>query len=501
MEQIKLDLIPGYVPPICHASQYDEGRVIRVNLTEGGNAYTLSTETIELDVRKGDGNIVTSQLTVENGKSYVDIVTTEQMCAVAGSNLCELHVVKGSVEIGSLNFILECEPSPTEGGVRSNTVIDNLQTQINAMVAQALAGYGDIIPTEEVEKTPIANFTTSLALPLVALKTAITAQGGGGTPSAPVAIVGFSEVNVTRAGKNLADVEDATSITTQTILGTIELPAGSYTMSADCKNNSSITCYLSLRQGSTTKALITINANENTRKSIAFTLTEKATYSFVCSGANAGYNFDVSDIQLEVGSTATAYAQYNADTFTLNLGQTVFGGYVDWELGKLVVTDFKTNLIGNVASAVKEANLWRITANNPFYDANFRYQMGLCNALTFKTEYNQVNDNNNTVAFNNNAGLQLILRNDSITTEAEAITFAETLEFVYPLATPIEISLPTTMPQTIEGVQNWFADSGDIELKYKISLDEALIASKIKFTPTGSIQSTNVQDAIEEVSQ
>ena len=54
MEQITLDLIPSGILPVVHASQYDEGRQWRVNLTDNGTAYTLSTEEITLKVRKGD---------------------------------------------------------------------------------------------------------------------------------------------------------------------------------------------------------------------------------------------------------------------------------------------------------------------------------------------------------------------------------------------------------------------------------------------------------------
>ena len=60
----------------------------------------------------------------------------------------------------------------------------------------------DLYPVDSASGS-LVNFTTSLDLPLVALKTYIQAQGGGGTPSSPIPIVGVSEVNLTRAGKNL----------------------------------------------------------------------------------------------------------------------------------------------------------------------------------------------------------------------------------------------------------------------------------------------------------
>ena len=53
----------------------------------------------------------------------------------------------------------------------------------------------DLYPVNSASGS-IANFTTSLALPLVALKAYIVAQGGGGTPSAPVAITGFDSIKI-----------------------------------------------------------------------------------------------------------------------------------------------------------------------------------------------------------------------------------------------------------------------------------------------------------------
>lgn len=139
MEIINLDMVPGKKSPVCHASQYDDGRVIRFNLYDSGLPYTLDgTETITFEVRKPDGNIVTSTLT-NTSDSYVDVVTTEQMTAVKGANLCEVRVEKGATNIGSLNVIMAVEMDPTDGGIASASEIDNLRSQISGMVAEEVA--------------------------------------------------------------------------------------------------------------------------------------------------------------------------------------------------------------------------------------------------------------------------------------------------------------------------------------------------------------------------
>lgn len=143
MESFNLNIIPGKTRPVCHASQFDTGRVIRVNLFEDANIYTLSgSEEVSLSVRKPDGNVVTAS--IENtGDSFVEIVTTEQMTACAGSNLCELKIEDDGKVIGTMNFILETEQDPLEGGIESQSEIDNLETQVNNMVVEAVADQYD----------------------------------------------------------------------------------------------------------------------------------------------------------------------------------------------------------------------------------------------------------------------------------------------------------------------------------------------------------------------
>lgn len=143
MESFNLNIIPGKDRPVCHASQYDIGRTIHVNLFEGFNVFTLDgTEVISISVRKPDGNVVTESVT-NTSDSYVEFVTTEQMTACHGSNLCELKLEKGADVIGTMNFILEVEQDPLEGGVQSASEIDNLQTQVAGMVATEVADQYD----------------------------------------------------------------------------------------------------------------------------------------------------------------------------------------------------------------------------------------------------------------------------------------------------------------------------------------------------------------------
>ena len=135
MEVINLNFIPSGANPVAHASQFDEGRTTRFNLFDGSAVYTLDgTEIITVSVRKPDGHIVTESVT-NTSSTYVEVVTTEQMTACAGDNLAQIKVEKGGDTIGFLNYILQVQKDPEDGGDPSASFIHDLNEQIAEAVA------------------------------------------------------------------------------------------------------------------------------------------------------------------------------------------------------------------------------------------------------------------------------------------------------------------------------------------------------------------------------
>lgn len=135
MEIIKLNLIPTGITPSCHCSQYDNGRTIRVDLFNGFTPYVLqSGDTVTLNVRKPDNTIVVTSLTATQGNTYVNIETTEQMCACVGFNLCDLTIENGSKKIGTLNFIMQIERDVLADGIPSQSRIDDLEELVREAV-------------------------------------------------------------------------------------------------------------------------------------------------------------------------------------------------------------------------------------------------------------------------------------------------------------------------------------------------------------------------------
>ena len=117
----------------------------------------------------------------------------------------------------------------------------------------------------------IATFTTSLEKPLVECECEIVASGGGGTPSTPIPIVGYTGMTITRNdGENPPVEEDTYSVTWQTETGTIYGGSLNVTSGVLTVKYASKVC----RWGDVTGT----NLGDNTRKLFAFGSGEGAKY-------------------------------------------------------------------------------------------------------------------------------------------------------------------------------------------------------------------------------
>lgn len=114
MEEITLNLIPAGIHPVCHISQNDNERNIRINLTDGDLAYSIRAgDVIRLNVRKPDNTVVKTTLDITEGLSYVDIEVSDEMCDISGKNLCNLRIINRGMRISTNNFFMLVEVNPT----------------------------------------------------------------------------------------------------------------------------------------------------------------------------------------------------------------------------------------------------------------------------------------------------------------------------------------------------------------------------------------------------
>ena len=108
MEKIKVNITPRPVSQVCHASQGDVGRVIRCDLYDDAEVFTLAgTEALRLRYKKPDGGIGSASV-VNTSDSYVEITLPADALTLAGSVYCKLKIDS----IAARSFIVEVEKKP-----------------------------------------------------------------------------------------------------------------------------------------------------------------------------------------------------------------------------------------------------------------------------------------------------------------------------------------------------------------------------------------------------
>ena len=306
----------------------------------------------------------------------------------------------------------------------------------------------------------VASFNTALAMPLASCNIAVNAwQEGSGDPS-PVnnrPIHGFSEVNATRAGKNLFGgmygnrfnlfIPKNTAFT----VSTANTSANTYIMLYD-KNGDSITQY----------AITNIDSTTNRKYNNIPNTINVDIYQVRFFNSSSG------DYQISYSSD-TAYEPYVTPTiYTIQLGQEVYGADIDVVNGVATITHRIVTLDGS-----SDEYWFNYSAGNGYYitlsDMDILNNGDvICNWLN---KYSGVSNLGIRLGFNNN--VVYVYQVNTISGVSDLTSWADylsnnPLEVFYPLATPIEISLsdiPTL--STIIGNNSFASDSGSIELKYK----------------------------------
>ena len=147
MQTVKLNMIPGAVMPVVNVSQYDEKRQFALQVYEGATAYSLSGKSVQIRGTKPDGNGFAYDATdgvVSVSGSTVTISTTKQMTAVGGQTMAELRITSGSTILGSINFIIDVEPSALSDDTPiSGTEIPAIERQLEEIIDEIEGFSGD----------------------------------------------------------------------------------------------------------------------------------------------------------------------------------------------------------------------------------------------------------------------------------------------------------------------------------------------------------------------
>lgn len=141
-QKIELNLIPkkGDDPVVFYASQYETARPFIAVLKWGDSEFAPGVDCYaEIDIRKNDDNLVviTDDVAIDNNE--VSVILPVQAVTCIGKNLGQVKIygVDDNL-IAALNFILEVQADPLAGGITSETAIDNLESQIAAIVPEVI---------------------------------------------------------------------------------------------------------------------------------------------------------------------------------------------------------------------------------------------------------------------------------------------------------------------------------------------------------------------------
>lgn len=337
-----------------------------------------------------------------------------------------------------------------------------------ASIGDALADKADIIT--DTASGSIASFSDGADdLPLKNLVVDINPiqdlSNGDPSPENICPISGWTQVGVEQMGKNLWSFNSSYSPTGyQVILNMVpfDLKAGTYTFSA-VPNLEGDSIVLFGYHADGTRTEIARLLASTTRRSVAGTISKDVVSLYFVSN-RAG---TISDIQLELGSTATPYEPYTGRSITIDLGQTVYGGHLDVLTGELVIENKRFISDGS--------DDWGVYSSYSGYYVGLpdmrkgARQDGISNMLTNSKSSAQGQENAFWLGINNN-NVYLIGVYDSMgatLNEFNAYLAEHNLEIMYPLATPIEIQLTPNQVNSLYGVNNIWADSGDTEVEYR----------------------------------
>lgn len=300
-------------------------------------------------------------------------------------------------------------------------------------------------------------------------------------------ISGWTGVKVTRTGKNLLD--DSTlvhgglnssngteSVTDQRVrTDYISLKAGTYTVSRT--SNSIITrCTLCVYDMNENYLFDESYVSSWNALNFTFTLTADRLVRFAFAMAtNDTIDLDsvTGTLQLESGSTATAYEPYTGTTIPVSFGEagTVYGGTLDVINGVLTVTMASVDLgtlewtanTRNGRTRFATVSLRDVAAKPTTTQERTAF---LCSEL--EPDSAPIawlpTSKNSTISFYSDATLYALY--DDAPDAAAFTTAMSGVQLVYKLATPVTYQLTASEVTTLLGENNLWADTGDTTLTY-----------------------------------
>lgn len=321
-------------------------------------------------------------------------------------------------------------------------------------------------------------------------------------------ISGVSEINAVHCHKNLYQYDENKVSTGTTTISTIRAyyPLGfkgvtSLTFSASLKSGSSIaqSDYLNIGRLRKSDGLLEtlsafITPSGITTRTLSISSDDEVVLMSLENPTVIKSILSRYDIQIEVGSSASTFEPFNGITEVINLGGTYYGGHFTQD--KNGHRQFEATHVCKTYNGSEEKNWGSYSQSNN----RFRYWVSLSDCKLnangeqisnyLKPTNGDVSSGNSAIIRNNPASITLFSDGSrfyvnvtnviSADTKEEWLSYLSTnnLTIVYPIATPIIIDLPDGEPiNTLAGVNNFFADSGNITVTFKQSVNDAINAA------------------------
>lgn len=376
---------------------------------------------------------------------------------------------------------------------------------------------------EKTASGAIANFTDgAYDVPLKSLVFGIEPVQASGTPSPsnPLPISGHTSLTGVHCGKNLLMLADSDYTNTLNNV-TIDYNAETQKFSLSGQNQSSSAYILGNFQYSSLKNVVMKNATytfshnlptgayaqlsyrkvnsssvgtlcyiagNGTQRSVTFTLPADYDYTVnaqVGIAATAG-DVNASDLymQIEVGSSATSFAPYSAESKKWEFPQTVYSGQVNALTGEVESTGKKMVYDGSSDES------WAISLSSGTYrayidilDADFPTSGRKYIRCSIGTYASSGNPEAGIFIAQGVSGGQQVARMfyvppQTITTAEDFKTWLSTnnMEVLYDLATPISIDMNSVDWQSKYADNNFYCDTGDTSCEYRADIALALAA-------------------------
>ena len=131
MASYNLNLIPGDAPVVVPVNQYDYGYSIDFTVYDGDTVFSLTGYTAVINIGKADRNVYVGGTVTLRGNTAT-ITLEEQMTAAYGPCIAEIVFTNANGRRATANFILDVEKSPLEDGAESESVINYIESSLEA---------------------------------------------------------------------------------------------------------------------------------------------------------------------------------------------------------------------------------------------------------------------------------------------------------------------------------------------------------------------------------